>query len=97
MRLKLLIFFVVAFVVTSYADDTCAALYRKMKKTIQKQKTKVCRVTGIGEERTDIMGFFFDFDIQGKRIPAVLIYGTDYEEMLYSGEDYYIKHAKCRK
>jgi len=93
MRLKLLIFFAAALIVTSYADDTCAALYRKMKKTIQKQKTKVCRVTGIGEERTDIMGFFFDFNIQGKRMPAVLIYGTDYEEMLYMGDDYYVKEV----
>lgn len=50
MWLKLLIFLIVTFVVTSYADDSCAALYNRMKKTIKKQKTKTCRVTGVDEE-----------------------------------------------
>jgi uncharacterized protein (TIGR02145 family) len=43
------------------------------------------------------MGFFFHFGLQGTEYPAVLIYGSDYDPMLYSGDDYYVKHAKCIK
>ena len=95
MWLKLLIFLIMTFVFTSYADDSCTALYNRMKKTIKKQKTKTCRVTGVDEERTDLIGFFFNFEHQGVPYPAVFIYGYDYDEMLYSGADYYVTHAKC--
>lgn len=83
--------------VLSFADEDCERIYRNFVKTIPKQKTKISRVTGIDEDRTDLMGFFFHFELQGQEYPAVLIYGNDYNEMLYSGADYYVTHAKCVK
>ena len=97
MKLKKLLYFVLALSVASFADAECERIYHKFIKTLSKQKTKTCRVSGVDDDRTDIMGFFFHFDLQGTEYPAVFIYGSDYDPMLYSGEDYYVKHAKCIK
>lgn len=81
--------------ISAFSAD-CGRLYNKMLKTLPaKQVTTICRVTGINEDRDDIMGFFFHFELDGKNYPAVLIYGTDYPEMLYSGNDWMRTHATC--
>lgn len=86
---------ILSLAIFGFASD-CATLYNKMIKTLpEKQKTTICRVTGIGETREDIMGFFFNFEVGGKKYPAVLVYGTDYPEMLYSGDDDIVKNASC--
>ena len=38
---------------------------------------------------------FFHFAIADEQYPAVFLYGNDYPEMLYSGEDWIVKHATC--
>jgi uncharacterized protein (TIGR02145 family) len=96
-EIKSLLYFVLALSVASFADAECERIYHKFIKTLSKQKTKTCRVSGVDDDRTDIMGFFFHFGLQGTEYPAVLIYGSDYDPMLYSGDDYYVKHAKCIK
>ena len=75
----------------------CGKLYNKMLKTLpEKQTTVICRVTGINEgDREDIMGFFFYFDLNGTQYPAVFLYGSDYDPMLYSGKDWMREHATC--
>ena len=97
MKLERVLFFLFVMSVLSFADAECERIYHKFIKTISKQKTKTCRVSGVDDDRTDIMGFFFHFDLQGTEYPAVFIYGSDYDPMLYSGDDYYVKHAKCIK
>ena len=97
MKLERVLFFLFIMSVLSFADAECERIYRNFVKTISKQKTKTCRVSGVDDDRTDIMGFFFHFDLQGTEYPAVFIYGTDYDAMLYSGDDYYVTHAKCIK
>jgi len=86
--------YILAFAIVSFAAD-CANLYNRMLKTLETQTTTICRVTGIGEDREDIMGFFFNFTDNGKTIPAVFIYGHDYDEMLYAGGDWVVQNAKC--
>lgn len=81
--------------ISAFSAD-CGRLYNKMLKTLPaKQVTTICRVTGINEDREDIMGFFFYFDVGGQEYPAVFIYGTDYDPMLYSDNDWMRKHATC--
>jgi len=89
------LFLTLVLAICAFSAD-CGKLYNKMIKTLPEyQTTTICRVTGINETRDDIMGFFFHFELDGKAYPAVLIYGTDYPEMLYSGNDWMMQHAKC--
>lgn len=82
--------------VLSFADAECERIYRNFVKTISKQKTKTCRVSGVDDDRTDIMGFFFHFDLQGTEYPAVFVYGSDFDEMLYAApSDEFARTAKC--
>ena len=49
--------------ISAFSAD-CGRLYNKMMKTLPaKQVTTICRVTCINEDREDIMGFFFYFDL----------------------------------
>lgn len=87
--------FILVFTISAFSAN-CSNLYAKMSKILPKyQTTTICRVTGINETRDDIMGFFFHFELNGEAYPAVLVYGTDYQEMLYLGNDWIMQHAKC--
>lgn len=77
-------------------DGHCESMFQNLTKVIPAQKVKICRVTGIDEDRNDISGMFFDFDIKGRRYPAVFVYGTDFVEMLYAApSDVYATTARC--
>lgn len=87
--------FILIFAISAFSAN-CSKLYNKMMKTLpERQVATICRVTGIGETRDDIMGFFFNFELNGQSYPAVFIYGTDYDPMLYSGNDWMRVHATC--
>lgn len=74
----------------------CENMFQNLTKIIPAQKVKICRVTGIDEERNDISGMFFYMEIKGRRYPAVFVYGTDFVEMLYAAPtDTYATTAKC--
>ncbi|MDY6388532.1 MAG: hypothetical protein SPL21_13750 [Fibrobacter sp.] len=97
--MKYVIPLVLVLIISSLAEvgqGHCEKMYRKFIEIIPKQKTKVCRVTGIEEDRTDIMGFFFDMEVNGHRYPAVFVYGSDFDEMLYAApSDEFARTAKC--
>lgn len=88
------IIFILIFAIAGMAE-TCQDLYDRMFKTLKTQKTTICRVTNIGEDREDILGFFFEFTAGTEKIPAVMIYGNDYPEMVYVAEDWVVQNAKC--
>ena len=83
--MKRIALLILALTVASFAQGGhCESMFQNLTKLIPDQKVKICRVTGIDEERNDISGMFFYMEIKGRRYPAVFVYGTDFVEMLYA-------------
>lgn len=80
----LLTILLLAISVFAVPDNHCENMYKKFIKVIPDQTTTVCRATGFGEDRTDVLGFFFNFEIEGRTYKAVFLYGSDFDEMLYA-------------
>lgn len=89
---------ILAFAITVCAQEIghCESLYQNLTKVIPTQTTTICRVTGLAEERNDISGMFFNFEIKGRQYRAVFVYGTNYTEMLYAlPSDLIVNKIKC--
>lgn len=90
--MKFAFFFVLAAISALFADNHCEQLHQQLVANVENQITTVCRVSGIEEGRTDILGFFYKYK---DGTPAILLYGADYPVMLYVATDEYVKNAKC--
>ena len=96
--MKRIIITILAFAIVSFAQKNghCESMYRNLTEVIPTQTTTICRVTGLGEDRNDISGMFFNFEIKGRSYQAVFVYGADYTEMLYSlPSDLIVNEIKC--
>lgn len=96
--MKRIIITILAFAIVSIAQEIghCESMYQNLTKVIPAQTTTICRVTGLGEDRNDISGMFFNFEIKGRSYQAVFVYGTDYTEMLYAlPSDLIVNEIKC--
>lgn len=96
--MKRIISLVLFFAIASIAQEIghCESMYQNLTKVIPTQTTTICRVTGLGENRNDINGMFFNFEIKGRSYQAVFVYGPDYTEMLYSlPSDLIVNEIKC--
>lgn len=96
--MKQTIITILIFAIISFAQEIghCESMYQNFIEVIPAQTTTICRVTGLGEERNDINGMFFNFEIKGRSYQAVFVYGTDYREMLYAlPSDLIVNEIKC--
>lgn len=96
--MKRIIITILAFAIVSFAQEIghCESMYQNLTKVIPTQTTTICRVTGLGEDRNDISGMFFNFEIKGRSYQAVFVYGSDYTEMLYAlPSDLIVNEIKC--
>lgn len=96
--MKRTIIAILAFTIVCFAQEIghCESMYQNLTKVIPAQTTTICRVTGLGEDRNDISGMFFSFEIKGRSYQAVFVYGTNYTEMLYSlPSDLIVNEIKC--
>lgn len=92
---KLLAILFLASTVFAMPDSRCEDMYRKFIQVIPNQYTVTCRATGFGEDRTDVLGFFFVFYMNNISYKAVFLYGSDFDDMLYAVPDKVAAHAKC--
>lgn len=95
---QIIIATILVLAITAFAQETghCESMYQSLTKVIPTQTTTICRVTGLGEERNDISGMFFNFDIKGRQYQAVFVYGSNYTEMLYAlPSDLIVNEIKC--
>lgn len=90
--MKFACFLILAAISTLLANGHCEKMHREFMLHIPNQITTTCRVSGIEDGRTDILGFFFKFSDDTQ---AVFVYGEDYPVMLYVDKDDPVKNAKC--
>lgn len=69
----------------------CERLYREFVKRVPGQDVTICRVNVEG--RTDVVGMYFKMNKQ----QTVLLYGSNYDTMMYAGDDPYVANAHCIK
>lgn len=89
---------ILVFAITVFAQETghCENMYQSLTQVIPAQTTTICRVTGLSENRNDISGMFFNFEIKGRQYQAVFVYGTNYTEMLYAlPSDLIVNQIEC--
>lgn len=92
----LLTILLLAISVFAMPDTRCEDMYKQFIKVIPDQTTTICRAKNIGEDRTDVLGFFFKFRVEGVDYRAVLLYGSKYDDMLYAEPaDHIATHAGC--
>lgn len=86
--MKKLIIFTALFIGNIFAGE-CEYLYREFVKRIPGQDIKICRINVDG--RTDVIGMYFTMSKQ----KTVLLYGSNYDAMMYSTDDPYVANAHC--
>lgn len=69
----------------------CERLYREFVKRVPGQDVTICRVNVEG--RTDVVGMYFKMN----KKQTVLLYGSNYDTMMYAGDDPYVANAHCIK
>lgn len=85
----ILISFVLCLISNSFGS--CEAMHAEFVNVIKPQKVTICRVAGLEPGRTDILGMYFYMG----PVKALLVYGTNYDTMLYVDQDYPVTHTKC--
>lgn len=85
----ILVSFVLCMVANAFAN--CAEMHKQFASIIQTQKVVICRVAGLEKGRTDIMGMYFKMGSSD----ALLVYGINYDTMLYIDNDYPVHNTIC--
>ena len=88
--MKFAFFFVLAAISALFAD--CEQLHQQLVANVDNQITTICRVSGVEEGRTDILGFFYKYT---DGTPAIFLYGPNFPVMLYTATNEYVKNVKC--
>lgn len=86
--MKKLLITVVMFANIVFANE-CERLYQAFVSHIPGQNVTICRVNVEG--RTDVIGMYFTMN---KR-QTVLLYGRNYDTMMYAADDPYVVDAQC--
>lgn len=86
--MKKLFTIIIVFANIAFANE-CERLYQAFVSHIPGQNVTVCRVNVEG--RTDVIGMYFTMS---KR-QTVLLYGRNYDTMMYSADDPYVANAQC--
>lgn len=83
------LFTIIAIFVSSVFAGECERLYQAFVSHIPGQNVTICRVNVEG--RTDVIGMYF---VMNKH-ETVLLYGRNYDTMMYSSDDSYVANAQC--
>lgn len=81
--------------VVAFANEACDEMRAQFRSVIADQSVVQCRVNGVEKGRTDIMGMFFTMKSSTETEDAVLLYGSNYDTMLYLMKDPFVKNVEC--
>lgn len=88
---NLVILITLVFCLISNSFGSCAEMHAKLASVIPTQKVTICRISGMESEGPNLLGMYFKMG----SVDALLVYGVDYEAMLYIDGDYPVSHTKC--